>query len=143
VSTQPDQQASGYARQVPQPSFASVRVEFTDGTVREFHVHKPLRADVRIPSPLAPGMLDADLGAFPVALIPPALPSVEVRLQAGIRPGGRVLTMDSRAEGHGSWTGRMLKLLAEALDLRKAGADGDAWRTWEYRAEALLEGEPR
>jgi hypothetical protein len=140
VSTQQDQQAGGFTQQVPQPSFASARVEFTDGTVREFHVHKPLRADVRIPSPVTRDMMDADLGALPVALMPPSLPLVEVRLQAGIRPGGRVITVDSRAETPASLTGRVLRLLAEAVDLRKAGADGDAWRTWEYKAEALMEG---
>jgi hypothetical protein len=142
VSAQPDQQASGFA-EFAQPSFASVRVEFTDGTVREFHVHKPLRVDVRIPSPLAPGMLDADLGAFPVALMPPALPRVEVRMQAGLSVSRQVITVDTRAETPASLTGRMLALLAEAFDLRETEADDENWRTWERKAQALLEGEPR
>ena len=134
MSTQFDQQ-------IPRPSFASVRVEFTDGTVREFHVHKPVQADVTIPSPAPRGMLD--LGALPPALIPPALPSVEVRIKAGVSATRQVITMDTRAETQASVTGRMLALLSEAFDLRKAKADGDGWRGWECKAEALLRGEPR
>jgi len=146
MTTQPDRQASPFSHQIPRPSFASVRVEFTDGTVREFHVHKPLQADVSIPLPFYPGgAIDADLGALPVALVPPALPRVEVRIKAGISVSQQVITVDTRSESEASLTGRVLALLTEALDLREQqagddrGAD-DLWRTWEYKARAFLEG---
>lgn len=132
-----------FDQQIPRPSFASVRVEFTDGTVREFHVHKPVRADVTIPSPATRGMLDADLGALPPVLMPRALPSVEVRIKAGTSATRQVITIDTRAENPASLTGRMLALLSEAFDLRKTEDDDEGWRSWEHKAEALLRGEPR
>src|ERR1035441_2743113 len=62
VSTQPGPQAAALGQSYPVPTFASVRVEYADGSFREFHVHKPVRADVTI-SGIVRGLpdLDADL----------------------------------------------------------------------------------
>ena len=145
MSTEQGRQASTLGQQIPQPTFASVRVEFADGTFREFHVHKPLQVEASISSPVDRLPLDADLGALPPYLIAPALPQVEIRMKAGRGVSQQVITVDSRNENAASVTGRMLALLAEAFDLRKSEADDndDLWRTWEYKAEALLRGEPR
>jgi hypothetical protein len=143
VSTQPGQQAPAFGQQIPQPTFASVRVEFTDGTFREFHVHKPLQTDVTISSPLDGRELTADLGALPPYLMPPALPHVEVSMKAGIAAHQQVITVDSRTENPAATIGKMLALLTEAFDLRKTQAGDDLWRGWEYKAESLLRGEPR
>lgn len=128
----------------PEPSFASVRVEFSDGTFREFHVHKPLRAEVVI-SPRGMGLdLTADLGVFPAGMMPPELPEVEVRMKAGYAPNHQVMTMDSRVPDARTDMARVLSLICEAADLRRTyGSDDEgtiSWRSWEARAEAFLMG---
>jgi len=143
MSTQPGQHASTLGQPIPRPTFASVRVEFADGTFREFHVHKPLQADVTIPLPHFPHDLNGDLGVIPPGVVPPGLPRVDVSIKAGITPEGQVITVDSRAEGPQALTRRMLALLDEALALRKTEAGDDPWRGWERKARALLRGEPR
>ena len=148
MSTQPGPQAAALGQSYPVPTFASVRVEYADGSFREFHVHKPVRADVTI-SGIVRGLpdLDADLGALPPGILPPSLPRVEIRMEAGRDPRHPVLTIDSRTEG--GVVGRMLALLSEAFDLREAArasggvslAADDLWRRWEHKTETLLRGE--
>src|SRR5450755_4523559 len=84
VTTQPGQQAVTLGQSYSVPTFASVRVEYADGSFREFHVHKPVRADITIGG-LVRGLpdLDADLGALPPGILPPSLPRVEIRMEAG------------------------------------------------------------
>lgn len=133
--------------QYPVPSSASVRVEFSDGTFREFHVRKPLRVEVDMPHPLR-GLpdLSADLGALPVEILPPTLPRFEVRMKAGISAEHQVITMDSRREDPAMVTGRLLSLLGDAVDLFKQRSVTDPltetrWRDWERKAGMLLRGE--
>lgn len=119
MTTQPGPQAATLGQQVPAPTFASVRVEFTDGTFREFCIHKPLRTEIDIPAPAygLPPLHNADLGALPPALIPPELPRISVRIQAGISRDGQVMTVDSRrGEGAcGSFTRDELKAAMDRL----------------------------
>jgi hypothetical protein len=131
------------------PTFASVRVEYADGTFREFHVHKPIRADITIDA-LARGLpdLDADLGALPPGVLPPSLPKVEIRMEAGRDLRSPVMTIDSRTPDPRTDRTRLLALLSEAADLRRMyGSDDpatdDLWRDWERKTEALLLGEAR
>jgi len=130
-------------QQIPAPVVASVRVEFADGSFREFCVHKPLRADVTIAHPIDHrlGDLTADLGALPVGAMMPTLPEVAVRLKAGLAPHGQVITIDSREADPAGTAGRLLALLAEAFDLRETGAADDLWRGWERKTGAFLGGE--
>jgi hypothetical protein len=144
VTTQPGQQAAALGQSYPVPTFASVRVEYADGSFREFHVHKPVRADITIGG-LVRGLpgLDADLGALPPGILPPSLPRVEVRMEARQDPCHPVLTIDSRTADLAGMLGRMLALLSEAADLRRMYGSGqdqpvDVWRQWEWIAEAFL-----
>lgn len=143
MTTQPGPQAGTLGQSYPMPTFASVRVEYADGSFREFHVHKPVRADITIGA-FVRGLpdLDADLGALPPGILPPSLPKVEVRMQAGQDPRHPVLTVDSRTADLAGITGRMLALLSEAADLRRMYGSGhhpvDVWRQWELKAEAFL-----
>lgn len=113
MSTQPDQHTFTLGQQIPQPTFASVRVEFADGTFREFCIRNPLRTEIDIPAP-ARGLLplhDADLGALPPALIPPELPRISIRIQAGISRDGQVITMDSRRAMQPLTAARLLSMV--------------------------------
>lgn len=135
--------ASAFSRQVPAPTFASVHVEFADGTYREFHIHKPLRTEVTIASPIPELPIDGDLGALPVEIIAPSLPNVEVRMQAGLSPQHQVITIDSRADDLTGTTGKMIVLLSEAFDLLDGdGRDAD-WEDWKRKTGAFLRGEWR
>jgi hypothetical protein len=147
VTTQPGQQATSLGQSYSAPTFASVRVEYADGTFREFHVHRPIRADITIGG-LVRGLpdLDADLGALPPGILPPSLPEVEVCLKAGLDRNHQVMTVDSRTADPRAGRARMLALLSEAAGLRRMyGSDDpatdDLWRRWEHKTETLLRGE--
>ena len=142
MSTQPVPQASTLGQQIPMPTFASVRVEFADGSFREFHIHKPLRAEVDISMP-PPLDLTADLGAIPPGIMPPVLPEVKVRMKAGLDRNHQVITMDTRTDDSAGTIGRMLGLLSEAFDLHRSGSTDDLWLGWERRTGAFLSGGPR
>jgi len=146
VTTQPGPQAAALGQSYPEPVFASVRVEFADGTFREFCVRKPLRADVTMSTPFHRSPIEADLGGLPVELIAPVLPEVEVRLKAGLDRHHQVMTFDTRSARSAGTIGMMLRLLSEAFDLREThGSDdqaeaADAWNEWERKTSAFLTG---
>ena len=141
MTTQPGPQATTLGQSFPMPTFVSVRVEYADGSFREFHVHRPLRTDITIDG-LVRGLpdLDADLGALPPGMLPPSLPRVEVRMEAGINPRGAVMAIDSRTPDPRADRARMLALLSEAADLQRMHGSDDLWRDWERKTEALLLG---
>lgn len=115
MSTQPDRHMTTLGQQIPKPVFASVSVQFADGTYREFCIRNPLRTEVDIPAPDygLPSLHDADLGALPPVLIPPELPRVSVRIQAGISRDGQVITVDSRRPLQPLMAARMLRTVLD------------------------------
>jgi hypothetical protein len=131
---------------IPQPAFASVRIEYGDGSSREFHVHKPYRVEVDVTSPLSALPLTADPGELPPNLIPPVLPEVSIRMKAGNDPrGAGVMAIDSRTADPRASVALALALLSEAAGLRQMyGSDDkatdDLWRPWERKVEAFLHG---
>jgi hypothetical protein len=113
--------------QSPEPTFASVRIEFADGTFREFHVYKPLRADIDIsPGPLYDLPFQADLGAVPPGMIAPSLPEISVRIKAGHHPEFPVMTMDSRTADRAGTTAEMIRLLSSAYEALKMDGTDEA-----------------
>lgn len=139
MSTDYGEMYATLGQQFPMPTFASVRVEFADGSFREFHIHKPLRAEVDISMP-PPLDLTADLGAIPPGIMPPVLPGVKVRMKAGLSPHHQVITIDTRTDDSAGTIGRMLGLLSEAFDLHRSGGTDDLWRAWQRKTEAFLSG---
>ena len=115
MTAQPGPQAATLGQSYPMPVFASVRVEFADGSFREFCIRKPLRTEIDIPAPAhgLPSLHDADLGALPPALIPPELPRISVRIQAGISRDGQVITIDSRRTMQPLTAARMLSTVLD------------------------------
>ena len=134
MSIQPGPHAATPGQQIPVVTFASVRAEFADGTFREFCIREPLRTEIDITAPAygLPDLHDADLGALPPALIPPELPRITVRIQAGISAGGQVMTVDSRRAMQPLTAARMLSAV---LDITTGHALAEAC--------ALLTGDER
>lgn len=145
--TQPQSLNLGISADIPQPTFASVRVEFSDGSSREFHVHKPLRTEVDVTPLLSALPITGDLGALPPRFIPPTLPEVSIRMKAANDPRGAVvMAIDSRVADPRASAASALALLSEAADLRQMyGSDDratdDLWRPWERKVEAFLHGD--
>jgi hypothetical protein len=76
--------------EIPQPSRVTLRMDFDDGSFREFTVHQPRKVTLDVSSPFHfPGA-----GTSPYQIMPAKVPHVEITMDA--EPGCPVDVRDSR-----------------------------------------------